>query len=85
MDYSPGSTLERPWSAGRPPYPKDGIRQATLAEPIKATAVVKRYVLRPMRELYAHLNPMSSEAATQMEKDLAEDLRRAGYAGTAAH
>jgi len=27
--------------------------------------------------LYAHLNPMLFDAAAQMEKDLAEDLRRA--------
>jgi len=30
-------------------------------------------------ELYAHLNPMPYEAAAQMEKDLTEDLRRAGH------
>jgi hypothetical protein len=43
----------------------------------KAAWVVKRYGLRLLPELYAHLNPMPYEAAAQMEKDLAEDLRRA--------
>jgi hypothetical protein len=32
-----------------------------------------------MPELYAFLNPMPFEAAAQMEKDLAEDLRAEGY------
>ena len=31
------------------------------------------------RQLYAHLNPMPFEAAAEMEKDLAEDLRNEGY------
>ena len=32
-----------------------------------------------MPELYEHLNPMPFEAAVQMELELAEDLRSAGY------
>ncbi len=52
---------------------------------IKAAAVVKRYGIRLLPELYAHLNPMPFEAATQMEVDLAEDLRRAGYTVTGGH
>ena len=51
----------------------------------KAAWVVKRYGLRLLPELYAHLNPMPFEAAAQMEKDLAEDLRRAGYTVTGGH
>ena len=51
----------------------------------KAAAVVKRYGLRLLPELYAHLNPMPFEAAAQMERDLAEDLRRAGYTVTGGH
>lgn len=43
---------------------------------IKAAWVVKRYGIRLLPELYAHLNPMPFDAAVQMEKDLAEDLRR---------
>jgi hypothetical protein len=46
----------------------------------KAAWVVKRQGLRLLPELYEHLNPMPYEAAAQMEMDLAEDLRRAGYA-----
>ena len=52
---------------------------------IKAASLVRRYGIRLMPELYAHLNPMPFEAATQMEIDLAEDLRRAGYTVTGGH
>ena len=52
---------------------------------VKDAWVVKRYGVRLLPELYAHLNPMPFEAATQMEKDLAEDLRRAGYTVTGGH
>jgi hypothetical protein len=38
-----------------------------------------------MPELYEHLNPMPYEAAKQMENDLAEDLRGAGYTVTGGH
>jgi hypothetical protein len=51
----------------------------------KAAWVVRRYGLRLLPELYAHLNPMPFEAAAQMEQDLAEDLRRAGYRVTGGH
>jgi predicted GIY-YIG superfamily endonuclease len=52
---------------------------------IKAASVVKRYGVRLLPELYEHLNPMPFEAAAQMEKDLAEDLRSAGYTVTGGH
>ena len=52
---------------------------------VKAASVVKRYGLHLLPELYAHLNPMPYEAAVQMERDLAEDLRRAGYTVTGGH
>ncbi len=52
---------------------------------IKGAAVVQRYGLRLLPEMYAHLNPMPFEAAVQMEMDLAEDLRRAGYTVTGGH
>jgi len=48
----------------------------------KSAWVVRKYGLRLMPELYEHLNPMPFEAAAQMEKDLAEDLRREGYTVT---
>jgi hypothetical protein len=51
----------------------------------KAASVVKRYGIRLLLELYEHLNPMPYEAAAQIEKDLAEDLRRAGYTVTGGH
>ena len=45
----------------------------------KSAWVVERYGLRLMPELFEYLNPMPFEAAAQMEKDLAEDLRAEGY------
>jgi hypothetical protein len=48
----------------------------------KSAWVVRKYRVRLMPELYEHLNPMPFEAATQMEMDLAEDLRAAGYTVT---
>ena len=45
----------------------------------KAARLVRKYGVRLMPELYAHLNPMPFEAATEMERDLAEDLRNEGY------
>lgn len=48
----------------------------------KSARLVRKYGLRLMPELYAHLNPMPFEAAAQMEKDLAEDLRNEGYTVT---
>ncbi|MCX6926042.1 MAG: hypothetical protein NT154_22965 [Verrucomicrobia bacterium] len=51
----------------------------------KAAWLVNRYGLRLLPELYEHLNPMPYEAAAQMEKDLAEDLRRAGYTVAGGH
>ncbi len=52
---------------------------------IKDAPLVKRYGIRLLPELFAHLNPMPFEAAAQMEMDLAEDLRRAGYTVTGGH
>src|SRR5580658_7642014 len=45
-------------------------RFANHKKGIKAASVVKRYGLRLMPELFAHLNPMPFEAAVVMEKDL---------------
>jgi hypothetical protein len=52
---------------------------------IKDAGLVNRYGIRLLPELYAHLNPMPFAAAAQMERDLAEDLRRAGYTVTGGH
>lgn len=45
----------------------------------KASRYVQKYGVRLLPELYEYLNPMPYEAASQMEKDLAEDLREQGY------
>ena len=51
----------------------------------KSAWVVRKYGVRLMPELYAHLNPMPFDAAVQMEMDLAEDLRAAGYTVAGGH
>src|SRR5437762_8255286 len=51
----------------------------------KSAWVVRKYGLRLMPELYEHLNPMPFEAAVQMEGELAEELRAAGYTVTGGH
>ncbi len=48
----------------------------------KSAWTVRKYGVRLLPELFAHLNPMPFEAAAQMEQDLAEDLRAAGYTVT---
>jgi hypothetical protein len=52
---------------------------------LKAAWVVRRYGVRLLPELFAHLNPMPFEAAVVMEQDLAADLRRAGFTVTGGH
>jgi hypothetical protein len=52
---------------------------------IKDASLVKRYGIDLLPELYAHLNPMPFEPAARMEVDLAEDLRRVGYAVAGGH
>lgn len=46
---------------------------------IKAARVVQRFGVRLLPELYDCFNPMPFEAASEMERDLAEDLRNKGY------
>jgi hypothetical protein len=46
---------------------------------------VKRYCIRLLPELYAHLNPMPYSAAARMEVDLVEDLRGTRYIVTGGH
>ena len=60
-------------------------RFANHKEGIKAALAVKRFGIRLLPDLYAHLNPMPYDAAVQMELDLAEDLRRAGYTVFGGH
>jgi hypothetical protein len=52
---------------------------------IKASSLVRRFGIRLLPELYSHLNPMPYEAAIQMEKDLTQDLRQAGYTVVGGH
>jgi hypothetical protein len=51
----------------------------------KAAWVVQRYGIRLIPELFEWLNPMPFEAAAQMERDLADDLRRQGYTVMGGH
>jgi hypothetical protein len=45
----------------------------------KGNVFVLRFGTRLLPELFAHLNPMPYEAAMTMERELAEELRAAGY------
>ena len=51
----------------------------------KSAWVVRMYGVRLKPEIYEHLNPMPFEAAVEMESELAEDLRAAGYTVTGGH
>jgi hypothetical protein len=51
----------------------------------KSSWVAEKYGVRLLPELYEHLNPMPFEAAAQMEIELAEELRAAGYTVTGGH
>lgn len=46
---------------------------------IKAARVVRRFGVRLVPKLYAHLNPMTFADAVAMEARLADDLRAQGY------
>jgi predicted GIY-YIG superfamily endonuclease len=46
---------------------------------IKAAGVVRRFGVRLVPKLYAHLNPMPFAEAVAMEVRLAEELRALGY------
>jgi hypothetical protein len=46
---------------------------------IKAAAVVRKYGVKLLPELYGVYNPMPYEGAAQMEKELAAELRAQGY------
>jgi hypothetical protein len=52
---------------------------------LKAARIVQRYGVRLMPELYEIYNPMPFEAAVEMERELAEDLRKQGYTVTGGH
>ena len=45
----------------------------------KAARVVQKFGVRLLPELYECFNPMPFEAAAEMERDLAEELRSKGY------
>jgi predicted GIY-YIG superfamily endonuclease len=46
---------------------------------IKAAGVVRKFGLRLVPKLYAHLNPMPYARAKEMEVMLADSLRKRGY------
>jgi len=64
---------------------KDTRKWPNCCASTAATNKLERYGLRLLPEFYEHLNPMPFEAAAQMEEDLAEDLRWAGYTVTGGH
>jgi hypothetical protein len=61
------------------------LRFENHKEGYKSAWTVRMYGIRLMPEFYAHLNPMPFDAAVEMERDLAEDLRSQGYTVTGGH
>lgn len=60
-------------------------RFANHKQGLKAARVVQRFGLKLLPELYECYNPMPFEAAAEMERELAEDLRAQGYTVTGGH
>ncbi len=52
---------------------------------IKSAGVVRRYGVRLVPVLYEHLNPMPYADALRMEAELAESLRKRGFAVYGGH
>lgn len=52
---------------------------------VKAAAVVRRSGERLVPRLYEHLNPMPYQKAVEMERHLADSLRKRGYAVYGGH
>ena len=52
---------------------------------IKAARVVRKFGVRLVPKLYAHLNPMPYRKAVEMEEFLAESLRKRGYTVYGGH
>lgn len=52
---------------------------------LKASRVVQQYGVRLLPEFYEVFNPMPFEAAVEMERELAEDLRARGYTVAGGH
>jgi predicted GIY-YIG superfamily endonuclease len=52
---------------------------------IKAARIVRKHGERLVPKLYAHLNPMTYADAKEMERILAESLRKRGYSVYGGH
>jgi hypothetical protein len=52
---------------------------------VKASSIVTEFGVRLLPELYEIYNPMPFDVAAVMEQELAEDLRRQGYAVAGGH
>jgi hypothetical protein len=52
---------------------------------VKASRVVRKFGVRLVPKLYAHLNPMPFDRAKDMEELLADSLRKRGFAVFGGH
>jgi hypothetical protein len=52
---------------------------------VKAAGIVKKHGVRLLPELYEIFNPMPFDVAVAMEQELAEDLRKQGFAVAGGH
>ena len=57
--------------------PEEGLANHKAGK--KSAGVVKRFGVRLVPRLYAHLNPMTYQEAVEAEPRLAEELRARGY------
>jgi predicted GIY-YIG superfamily endonuclease len=60
-------------------------RFANHKQGVKAARVVKKYGVRLVPRLYAHLNPMPYAKAQEMEVWLADSLRKRGFVVFGGH
>ena len=64
---------------GRRQRPQTVAPIEALSAGKKSAGVVKRFGVRLVPRLYAHLNPMTYQEAVEAEPRLAEELRARGY------
>ena len=93
VELSRDVLLERGFAAANPQHRADkpcvyvgmtGLqpeeRFANHKRGYRASRLVKKYGVRLRPRLYSSLNPMSYDAAVEMERHLASKLRKRGYA-----
>ena len=79
MKANPGYQADKPWAYVGTTGVDPDVRFDKHKAGIQANRYVQRFGLRLLPEIYAAYNPMSYDAARDMEVELAIDLREGGY------